>query len=552
MNLSALHSGLPQAPINPLTEAQPSANALPRVPAGTLSGEDFAAFLRNQVNALKSMQRQEVAASKAANLSTAKPEAPPSKVQRAPAEPARSETARTEPSNDRKLDHVDAKREADLRADQQNDQRNLADQAQANNAKAVNAEPASENLALPTETHDSSVAATDTAPPLSASSQAANASTDTWRADADPALANTSSAELTTIPLGPHINIITATQPLPDDKSVADFALAMGLAPDQVQALFGNTAVTANTGAATVSTQQMLGIQGLASVSVPALLPEQTGQLTANALDALVSDVAVSSADFQALKAQSPAPAPDTNLNPSIQTLDILNFQASTGPVTANAMPVSTLAVLSMMDTELRAEDIDALKNEFDSLTSLDGSSPSEHGFGLRSTESSHAAHAASKAAAALAAQPNMAETYDKLSQKLATELAGRMHDQLNAGEWKMKFALKPASLGLVDVQLEMRDGQLTAQFNADTSLTQDLIQSGSQRLKEALGQLGMNNASVLVGQGQNQHPGSSSSSHQPAERTDNRVTLSDAAAEEPAGQVRPRHSNSLQFDNYA
>ena len=52
MNLSALHSGLPQAPINPLTEAQPSANALPRVPAGTLSGEDFAAFLRNQVNAL--------------------------------------------------------------------------------------------------------------------------------------------------------------------------------------------------------------------------------------------------------------------------------------------------------------------------------------------------------------------------------------------------------------------------------------------------------------------------------------------------------------------
>jgi len=550
MNLSALHSGLPQAPINPLTEAQPSANALPRVPAGTLSGEDFAAFLRNQVNALKSMQRQEVAASKAANLSTAKPEAPPSKVQGAPAEPARSETARAEPSNDRQLDHADAKRAADLHADQQNDQRNLADQAQANNAKAVNAEPASENQALPTETQDSSVAATDTANPLPASSQTANASTDTWRADADPTLTNTSSAELTTIPLGPHINIITATQALPDDKSVADFALAMGLAPDQVQALFGNTAVTANTGAATVSTQQMLGIQGLASVSVPALLPEQTGQLTVNALDALVSDVAVSSADFQALKAQSPAP--DANLNPSIQTLDILNFQASTGPVTANVMPVSTLAVLSMMDTELRAEDIDALKNEFDSLTSLDGSSPSEYGFGLRSTESSHAAHAASKAAAALAAQPNMAATYDKLSQKLATELAGRMHDQLNAGEWKMKFALKPASLGLVDVQLEMRDGQLTAQFNADTSLTQDLIQSGSQRLKEALGQLGMNNASVLVGQGQNQHPGSSSSSHQPAERTDNRVTLSDAATEEPAGQVRPRHSNSLQFDNYA
>ena len=148
---------------------------------------------------------------------------------------------------------------------------------------------------------------------------------------------------------------------------------------------------------------------------------------------------------------------------------------------------------------------------------------------------------------------PDMAQTFDKLSEKLATELAGRMHEKLNAGEWKMKFALKPASLGLVDVQLEMRDGKLTAQFNADTSLTQELIQNGSQRLKEALGQLGMNNASVLVGQGQSQQQGQASNSSNPSRQgDDNRVKLADESGVEPLVQAKPRHSNSLQFDNYA
>ena len=127
------------------------------------------------------------------------------------------------------------------------------------------------------------------------------------------------------------------------------------------------------------------------------------------------------------------------------------------------------------------------------------------------------------------------------------------MHEKLNAGEWKMKFALKPASLGLVDVQLEMRDGKLTAQFNADTNLTQDLIQNGSQRLKEALGQLGMNNASVLVGQGQSQPQGQTSTRSNPDRQGgDNRVKLAEDSVTEPLLQARPRHSNSLQFDNYA
>ena len=128
------------------------------------------------------------------------------------------------------------------------------------------------------------------------------------------------------------------------------------------------------------------------------------------------------------------------------------------------------------------------------------------------------------------------------------------MNDQLNAGEWKMKFALKPASLGLVDVQLEMRDGQLSAQFQTDNGLTQNLIQNGSTRLKEALAELGMNNAYVSVGQDnrQSSQGGSGqSASHQTA--PDNRVTLGDNnVGQQETAPVTARHSNSALLDTFA
>jgi flagellar hook-length control protein FliK len=362
-------------------------------------------------------------------------------------------------------------------------------------------------------------------------------------------------AQLTTIPLSPSINIITTAQSQPDDKSVADFALAMGLDPSQVQALFGQT-TSAKPLQNNVSTQQMLGMNSMPIFNAPGLQKDASLSAVQLPLESLNLTTAVSTADFQALK--DSAPTLEASANSTLNALSNLNIQLATAQLTPNAtaaMPVSTLAVLSMMDADLRPEDIDALKNEFDALaptTDVGGLGMADHGTGASAVNH---AQLPAKAAAVLANNPNMAQTFDKLSEKLATELASRMNDQLNAGEWKMKFALKPASLGLVDVQLEMRDGRLTAQFNADTSLTQDLIQNGSQRLKEALGQLGRNNASVLVGQGQTQQQsqsGQSGQSGMPSRRDDNRVTLADETAPDLRTTAKPRHSNSLQFDNYA
>ncbi len=536
MNLNALNTGLTQAPMPTATEANASVASAQRATAGTLTGEDFAAFLRNQLRALKNNERQDIAAAPL-------PPAPPRPERLTPYRPVREAVERTErePNQSARLERPtddNPKAHQTVAKDLSPDAVQTQGQKQDRN-QAVAAEPATQadTLALPAIDHvdQASSTTTDTAPAQMA--QEASLS------EASEAVPTT---ELTTIPLSPSINIITTAQSQPDDQSVADFALAMGLDPSQVQALFGQTAQT-TVAPSNPSTQQILAMNSLPRFDAGLVGPETTaGKLNLN--------TPVTSADFQALQASSS----DTETADALQlsALNNLSVQMGNTPTAAaisHAIAPSTLAVLSMMDTELRAEDIDALQTEFDALSGSDAG-----GWGLGEHGPSSAASANGlphKAAAVLANHPNMAQTFDKLSEKLATELASRMNDQLNAGEWKMKFALKPASLGLVDVQLEMRDGRLTAQFNADTALTQDLIQNGSQRLKEALGQLGMNNASVLVGQGQTQQQGQSGPSGQPgssSRRDDNRVKLADDAAPELTIPTRPRHSNSLQFDHYA
>jgi flagellar hook-length control protein FliK len=242
--------------------------------------------------------------------------------------------------------------------------------------------------------------------------------------------------------------------------------------------------------------------------------------------------------------------AVDTKLG-NLQNLNV----AVTTQATETTENISTLAVLSMMDADLRPEDIDQLNEEFDKLSASDDGDSSSHeslaNSGLGTNRSNGLGH--TNPAQVLKTHPDMAQTFEKLSQKLATEMASRMNDQLNAGEWKMKFALKPASLGLVDVQLEMRDGQLHAQFDADNALTQNLIQNGSTRLKEALAELGMNNAYVSVGQDNRQSSqGGSGQSGQRQAASDNRVTLGADGAGETVNAATPsRHSNSALLDTF-
>ena len=378
-------------------------------------------------------------------------------------------------------------------------------------------------------------------------------------------------ATLTTIAVSDKLQIITTANAAASEQSVADFALAMGLDPNQVKTLFGESA--ANAAAAKLagsnpSTQQILGINsspglGLTADAANAVADGKSMAFSAQALVGsgltVAMDGPVSTADFQTLQAQAPAITADAqDMLGKMENLQIQLGSAQAQITAGTASPASTLAVLSMMDTQLRAEDIEALKNEFDAVSTFD-SLPAV-GKDVNATPLSPltnrpTALAQAPTAPAFANTPDMAQTYDKLSQKLTTELAARMHEKLNAGEWKMKFALKPASLGLVDVQLEMRDGKLSAHFQSDTHLTQDLLQNGSQRLKDALADLGMNNASVFVAQGQAQGQGAQGQSARSGKFTqgnDNREKLSEESGLKIAGDKASRRDERSQFDSYA
>lgn len=585
MNLSALNSGLAPSATPVSTEVNNLGGALSRPSSGTQSGEDFAAFLRQQIASLQTPQRQELAADSADTLAKKSPSATATKgmleqqALRQAFHPNQYLHAKTPGSKG-----------MGVLAPGGHFAKHLPP-AQPHQAKSSVAE---------VERHSSPVAAKDSAQPSQPADTATQMASQPdalapqknqnleeagTKPDEAKALASQEGQALQSITLSPEVEIITVTQPETSEKSLTDFALAMGLDATQIKALLGDDAAAealANSPAATTqqilamnnmpgmglsnpltsaapslsgvaintlntsstSAQAVLGTQAVLSQALP-LAPEVT--TLANS-DVMTEDMKPIGLEVQWSSASADLAA-NKQLNPSANLTQAVVAQASETPDN-----ISTLAVLSMMDADLRPEDIERLNEEFDKLSAIDDSSTSTEGTSGSGVASNRTASPSSASPAqTLKNHPDMAQTFEKLSQKLATEMASRMNDQLNAGEWKMKFALKPASLGLVDVQLEMRDGQLSAQFNAENGLTKDLIQNGSTRLKEALAELGMNNAYVSVGQDNRQSSqGGSGQSGQRQAAGDNRVTLgANGVGEEEKAASPARHSNSALLDTF-
>ena len=587
MNLSALNSGLSPSATPVSTEANNLGGALSRPSSGTQSGEDFAAFLRHQIASLQSPQRQELAAESMDKRAKPSPGATATKgmldqqALRQAFHPNQYLHAKTPGSKGMGMLAPGGHFAKHLPPAQPHDVKPRVAELERNKTQAAAKDSPQQSQATDTATHRASE-------PDELASQTAYRPEEIK--EKAPTIKDTVAQEgqaLQSITLSPEVEIITVTQPATSEKSLTDFALAMGLDASQIKALLGDDAADdAVASAPAATTQQILAMNTLPGMglsnpltgtapSVAAAGPTASNPLgsspaqaavvatqavlgqalpLAPAVSTVASDELMpqdmkpiglevqwssASADLAANKQLNPTP----NLNPSVLV------QAADTPDN-----ISTLAVLSMMDADLRPEDIDRLKEEFDKLSAIDDSSTSEGTPAGGVANNRGGPQASPSPAQALKTHPDMAQTFEKLSQKLATELASRMNDQLNAGEWKMKFALKPASLGLVDVQLEMRDGQLSAQFHAENGLTKDLIQNGSTRLKEALAELGMNNAYVSVGQDNRQSSqGGSGQSGQRQAAGDNRVTLGvNGVGEEENAATPARHSNSALFDTYA
>jgi flagellar hook-length control protein FliK len=249
----------------------------------------------------------------------------------------------------------------------------------------------------------------------------------------------------------------------------------------------------------------------------------------------------------------------------AIQQIQITVLPAAVLPVNTgvNAQVIpSTLEMLSLLGSSgVSDKEVSALLSQFSDSTGSDSNPDSEQSRPDGNNASSFsqaltrqtATAPAGAASATTHTSANMSEVYDQLSDKMATELAARMHKQLSDGEWKMKFGLRPSNLGGVEIQLEMKDGKLDAVFRADNPLTRDLLQNSSQRLREALGNFGINAGQVHVGHGggHGQQNGSGHSTKQGQVRDNSTSQVNGTDSASSATSARNKANASL-LDLYA
>ena len=91
-------------------------------------------------------------------------------------------------------------------------------------------------------------------------------------------------------------------------------------------------------------------------------------------------------------------------------------------------------------------------------------------------------------------------EQYLEISKRLTESLGNRISTQIKRGAWRVEMDLHPKSLGRIEIQLEMRNGELEAHFNTSQSVTRELLQESFSKLKDVLSQHGIDSAYIGLG----------------------------------------------------
>jgi flagellar hook-length control protein FliK len=523
MNLSS-YLQMPPAPLVPNS----SPNAAPqgeRLGAGATAGGnlgfDFSDIMARQIQRLVPQQRQTIAADAP---QTTEPEARTQDSR--PVEDQHSAERTERDARDARTDQDNADQASDSEATQHSHQRskNAAQKTQRTDVDALleglmqGAPVTPIAAAAPTPVAATETSLVTTAPVTTASTAAV---TGLPQATA-----------LQTVELSPQMRIITDPKKAPSPESLAAFAKSMGLDESAIENLLAQQPATpATVLAAASSTPGLAGGLPLASspntanasqaamgTALPNAMLSNADSQVATQLAAMASSAqqptAVSGAGLAAAATTLTAPTVP-GLTPTdmaaIQQLQITVLPAAVLPVNTaqvNTPMPSTVDMLSLLGTGVDEQDVSALLSRFSEGAGSESGADQQPSQGEANNFSSFAQalsrsnNAANAAASAAPTGANMSEVYDQLSDKMATEMAARMHKQLSDGEWKMKFALRPSNLGGVEIQLEMKDGKLDAVFRADNPLTRDLLQNSSQRLRDALGNFGINAGQVNVGQG--------------------------------------------------
>ena len=105
------------------------------------------------------------------------------------------------------------------------------------------------------------------------------------------------------------------------------------------------------------------------------------------------------------------------------------------------------------------------------------------------------------------------------MSRRLAEALGQRLTAQISRGAWRVEMDLHPKSLGRIEIQLEMKNGELEANFTAANAVTRELIQESMPRLRAAFEEHGMESAYIGLGlENQGQSDGKPTGQNSPNE----------------------------------
>ena len=127
-------------------------------------------------------------------------------------------------------------------------------------------------------------------------------------------------------------------------------------------------------------------------------------------------------------------------------------------------------------------------------------------------------------------------EQYLEISRRLTESLGNRISTQIKRGAWRVEMDLHPKSLGRIEIQLEMRNGELEAHFNTSQSVTRELLQESFSKLKDILSQHGIDSAYIGLGSenGRNSDGNSTEGEKRDNNRSLDEVELDDETSKEP------------------
>ncbi|WP_217557552.1 flagellar hook-length control protein FliK [Paenibacillus sp. GbtcB18] len=215
--------------------------------------------------------------------------------------------------------------------------------------------------------------------------------------------------------------------------------------------------------------------------------------LVETALPSLVNQQQADAAGKAAAKAAEtemtlPASAADSNPDDAAPVMTV----TKTGSIKASLEMLAARTGVWNSVRQAAHETVEAVQT---STTSASENEPTANGLtGLQEGMKTALPEQAAKAAAPTISAQNFA-------QELSQFMVKRMSLKMGNGFSEAKLSLRPQHLGTIDVVLTMQNGQLVAQFTADTALGKELLESQLAHLRQSLHSQGVQVDKMEVGQ---------------------------------------------------